>query len=73
MLALFRAKHFDHHAVEMKPFHQHPSKGTQEEEMEENSQDFAGNLKAESVTIQKHYSITGVVLRRGGRGESCPR
>lgn len=42
VLAALGAEHFDHHAVEMKPLHQHPGERTQEEEVKQHSHYLTG-------------------------------
>lgn len=45
VLAALGAEHFDHHAVEMKPLHQHPGKRTQEEEVKQHRHHLTGQLE----------------------------
>lgn len=44
VLAALGAKHLDHHAVEVQALHQHPGKGTQEEEVQQHRHHLTGQL-----------------------------
>lgn len=44
VLAALRAKHLDHHTVEVEALHQHPGEGAQKEEVKQDSHDFARQL-----------------------------